>query len=179
MAIDYSQNDGRWQKHLLGHSSWETIGIYGCFETAMANVATAQGTPLNPLQVNNSLLSHGLFVRDAYQQIADIAGYYALGTIAPHSRFVEQKNWPGNEVAPAAYFDVRSSVSTEIIIMIDDRPDLSGIQSHFVRVIGLLNGGKDLEIVDSWDGKRKGLSAYGKGRNPFSLIWTAGKYHKV
>ncbi len=145
----------------------------------MANVASAQGTKLNPQQVNDLLKQHGLFRRDVYGQIADIAGYSVLSNIAAHSRFIEQKNYPGNAVAPASYFDVRSSVSTEIIIMIDDRPDLSGIQSHFVRVIGLVNGGKDLEIVDSWDGKRKNLSAYAKGRNPFSIIWTAGKYHKV
>jgi hypothetical protein len=178
---DFSQNDGRWSGKLLGFSGWEKIGPYGCFVTAMANVAQAQGTNIDPNGVNDQLKAHGQFVRDSYGQIADVAGYGALSIVAPHSHFVEQKNWPGTVVAPAAYFDVRNTTSTEIIIMIDAHPEQSGIQSHFVRVIGLLNGGKDLEIIDSWDGKRKGLSAYANRahKTPFQVIWTAGKYQKV
>lgn len=178
---DFSQNDPRWSGVLLGFGTTEKLGPYGCLVDAMANVASAQGQYMSPVDVNNALKAHGLFVRDSLGQIADVAGYYALGAITPHSHFVEQKNWGANEVAPAAYFDVASSVNTEIIIQIDSHPEQAGIQSHYCRVVGLANGGKDVEIVDSWDGQRKLLSAYANrgNKNPFQIIWSAGKYTKV
>lgn len=178
---DYSQNDPAWSGQLLGFSSWEKMGPFGCLVTAMANVASAQGQQMNPADANNALKAHGLFVRDSYGQVADVAGYYALGAITPHSHFVEQKSWPAAEVAPASYFDVRSSVNTEIIIMLDYHPETAGIQSHFCRVIGLNAAKTDVEIVDSFTGKRIWLSSIASkgGKNPFQIIWTAGKYQKV
>lgn len=181
VSIDFSQNDGLWKNTKLGSSTWENIGLYGCLVDAFANVATAQGSPMTPVQVNNALKKHGLFVRDSYGQIADIAGYSALSAIAPHSHFVEQKNWPGKEVAPFSYFDVRSSTDNEIIIMLDYHPEEAGTQSHYCRVIGLNAARNDIEIVDSWDGKRKWLSSIAKkgGKKANEIIWTAGKYKKV
>lgn len=178
---DFSQNDPRWKNNLLGFSSWERIGLYGCLVDAAANVFQAQGADLSPADVNNILKQKGLFVRDSYGEVADVAGYQALGQVSPRTRFIEQKNWPANEVAPASYFDVRSSTNTEIIIMIDYHPERSGIQSHYVRVIGLNAARNDVEIVDSWDGKRKWLSSIAAqgGKKPFQIIWTAGKYQKV
>lgn len=178
---DFSQNDVRWKNTKLGSSSWENIGLYGCLVTAGANVLQAQGADVDPNSVNALLKQKGLFVRDSYGEIADVAGYFALGNLSPHTHFVEQKNWPATTVAPASYFDVRSSTDTEIIIMIDYHPERAGIQTHFVRVIGLNNAKTDLEIVDSWDGKRKWLSSISKpyGKSPFQLIWSAGKYQKV
>lgn len=178
---DFSQNDPRWQKSLLGFSSWETIGQFGCGMAAAANVITAQGDEMTPQQVNDALKAHGLFVGDSYGQIADFAGYASFGAIAPHTHFVEQVNWPANVVAPASYFDVRSSVSTEVIAMIDYHPEEAGIQTHFVRVIGLNDAKNDVEIVDSWDGKRKWLSTISARNNktPFQIIWSAGKYQQV
>jgi hypothetical protein len=181
MAIDYSQNDNSWKYKKLGQSTWETIGQYGCLVTAAANVVTAQGYGMNPAQVNDSLRNRGLFVRDSYGQVADVAGYSAIGAISPHTHFVEQKNWPGTQVAPFAYFDVRNTVATEIIIMLDYHPEQSGIQSHYCRVIGLNSARNDIEIVDSWDGKRKWLSSISGrvGKPGNAIIWTAGKYQKV
>lgn len=178
---DFSQNDGRWKNTKLGFSGWENIGLYGCLVTAGANVLQAQGTDIDPNGVNDLLKQKGLFVRDSYGEVADVAGYYALGQLSSRTRFVEQKNWPSTAVAPASYFDVRSSTNTEIIIMIDYHPERSGIQTHFVRVIGLNAAKTDVEIVDSWDGKRKWLSEISSrgGKNPFQIIWSAGKYQKA
>ena len=181
MAVDYSQNDLRWKAKKLGFSSWETIGMYGCLITSAANVITAQGVSMDPNQVNDFLKSHGGYVRDSYGQVADVAGYPVLGLISPKTRFVEQKNWPGTTVAPYSYFDVRNTVATEIIIMLDYHPERSGVQSHYCRVIGLNSTKNDIEIVDSWDGKRKWLSSIAKqgGKQANQIIWTAGKYRKV
>jgi hypothetical protein len=178
---DFSQNDPRWAGQLLGFSSWEKMGPFGCLVTAMANVAQAQGCDIDPAGMNQSLKAHGAFVRDAYGQIADVAGYYALSAVWPHSHFVEQKNWPGTVVAPFSYFDVRSSTNTEIIIMLDYHPETAGIQSHYCRVIGLNAAKNDIEIVDSYTGKRIWLSTIASrvGKKANQLIWTAGKYQKV
>lgn len=178
---DFSQNDPRWANTLLGFSSWEKMGPYGCFVTAFANVAQAQGDDVDPNGMNQRLKDHGLFVRDSYGQVADVAGYYALGAVAPHSHFAEQKNWPANEVAPYSYFDVRSSTATEIIIMLDYHPETAGIQTHFCRVIGLNDAKNDVEIVDSYTGKRVWLSSIASkgGKQANQIIWSAGKYQQV
>jgi hypothetical protein len=178
---DFSQNDPRWAKQMLGFSSWETIGRYGCAMAAGANIITAQGNQMTPTDVNSALKAHGLFVRDSYGQIADFAGYTVFGAISPHTHFVEQKSWPASQVAPASYFDVRSSVDIEVMAMIDYHPESAGIQTHFVRIIGLNAARNDVEIVDSWDGKRKWLStiaAKGK-RSPLQIIWSAARYKRV
>lgn len=181
MAVDYSQNNLAWKYKKLGQSTWETIGQFGCLITAASNVYNAQGWAINPAQVNDALVARGLFVRDSYGQIADVAGYSALGAVSPHTHFVEQKNYPGTMVAPFSYFDVRSTVATEIIIMIDYHPEKAGIQNHYVRVIGLNATKNDIEIVDSWDGKRKWLSSISSlgGKAPNAIIWTAGKFARV
>lgn len=178
---DFSQNDPKWSNNLLGFSTWEKMGPFGCLVTAMANVAQAQGMDINPAQMNDQLKVHGLFVYDSYRQIADVAGYAALSVVAPHSHFVEQQNWPGNVVAPYSYFDVRSSTNTEIIIMLDYHPETAGLQSHYCRVIGLNDQKNDIEIVDSYTGNRIWLSgiAARAGKKADQLIWTAGRYAKV
>lgn len=178
---DFSQNDPRWANNLLGFSSWEKMGPFGCLVTAFANVAQAQGEDVDPAQMNERLKAQGKFVRDSYGQIADISGYSALSSVAPHSRFVEQQNWPGTVVAPYSYFDVRSSTNTEIIIMLDYHPETAGVQSHYCRIIGLNDKKDDIEILDSYTGKRVWLSAIAAraGKKANQLIWTAGKYQKV
>lgn len=178
---DFSQNDGRWSNNLLGFSSWEKMGPYGCFVTAFANVAQAQGMDVDPAGMNQRLKDAGQFVRDSYGQIADVAGYASLGAVAPHSHFVEQVNWPADKVAPADYFDVRSSTSTEIIIMLDYHPETAGVQTHFCRVIGLNEARNDVEIVDSYTGKRVWLSSIASkgGKSALQIIWSAGKYQQV
>lgn len=178
---DFSQNDPAWKDQLLGFSTWEKMGPFGCLVTAFANVAQAQGQDFSPATMNQKLKDAGQFVRDAYGQVADIASYAALSSVAPHSRFVEQKNWPAQEVAPFSYFDVRKSTDTEVIIMLDYHPETAGVQSHYCRVIGLNEAKNDIEIVDSYTGKRIWLSALAAkaGKKANQIIWTAGKYQKV
>lgn len=178
---DFSQNDPRWKNRLLGFSTWEKLGLYGCLVTAFANVAQAQGGDFDPATMNEALKIRGQFVRDVYGQIADIAGYSALSVVAPNSRFIEQKNWPGTQVAPFEYFDVRSSTKTEIIVMLDYHPERAGVQTHFCRVIGLNAAKNDIEILDSFTGKRVWLSSIAAlgGKKANQIIWSAGKYNKV
>ncbi len=178
---DFSQNDGRWNGVLLGFSSWEKMGPFGCLVTAMANVAQAQGQDFDPASMNQALKDHGQFVRDSFGEIADVAGYGALSVVAPHSHFVEQKNWPLQELAPYDYFDVRDTTDTEIIVMLDYHPETAGIQPHYCRVIGLNETRDNIEVVDSFTGKRIWLAdlAARVGKKANQIIWTAGKYQKV
>lgn len=178
---NFSQNDPRWQAAFLGFSGWETLGRFGCAMAAGANILQAQGLGVTPSEVNDLLKARGQFVRDSYNQIADFAGYQAFGVISPHTHFVESKVWDKATVAPIDYFDVRMSTDIELMVEIDYHPDITGVQTHFCRVIGINAAKNDIEIVDSWDGKRKWLSSIAAqgGKKALQIIWSAGKFQKV
>ncbi len=174
---DFSQRDPRWSGNKLGFGKWQTLGGYGCYVTAYANVAQAHGHDVTPADVNRLLKAKNLFVRDSVGEVSDISRPDALSVLFPNTRFVEQKVW-GNKLADIAYFDVRHTTKTEIILMMDMRPDKAGVQTHFCRVIGTHPSRPgDVEIVDSIDGKRKWISSYGKPAN--KLIYKAVKFQKV
>jgi hypothetical protein len=173
---DFSQRDPRWSGQLLGFARWQTMGGYGCYVTAYANVAQAHGHNVTPADVNQMLRDKNLFVMDGVKERSDIARPDALSILFPGTRFVEQKVW-GNKLADITYFDVRHTTKTEIIVMIDMRPEKAGVQTHFCRVIGINAAKNDVEIVDSIDGKRKWVSSYGKPAN--KLIYKAVKFQKV
>lgn len=178
---DFSQNSDQWRSVLLGFSSWEKMASFGCLVTAFASVAQAQGSDFDPKTMNDALKTRGQFVRDFYGEVADVAGYGSLSFVAPHTKFVEQKNWPGDKLAPFEYFDVRNTTDVEIIVMLDYHPETAGVQSHYCRVIGLNEARNDIEIVDSYTGQRIWLSAIAGrvGKKANQIIWTAGKYQKV
>lgn len=178
---DFSQNDPRWKSHLIGFTTSETMGLYGCLIDAAANVITAQGDTMTPDDVNNALKARGDFVKDSLGQIGDVAGYSAIGSLSPHTHFVEQKSWPANVVAPIEYFDVGASVTTEVIVEIDYHPETSGEQSHYCRVIGVNAARNDVEILDSYTGQRVWLSSIASkgGKKPLQIIWGAGKFQQV
>ncbi len=177
---DFSQNDVRWKSNLLGFSTWEKLGPYGCFVTAMANVAQAMRKDFTPATMNQKLKEKGLFVRDTYGQVADTS-YEALAAAVPGIKFVERQSWPGSIVAPGSYFDVRNTTNTEIIVMLDYHPETAGVQTHFCRVIGTNAKKDDVEIVDSYTGKRIWLSSISSrvGKKGLQIIWSAGKYQKT
>lgn len=170
---DFSQRDPRWAGTMLGFATDETIGRYGCLVAAFANVAQAQGKDVTPADVNQMLKSKGQFVVDSFGERADIAGPGALSTIFPDIQNVENKNW-GNALADIRYFDIRKSATDDIIVLIDYHPEKSGMQDHYCRVIGINDAATDVEIVDSYTGKRIWLSSLGAPAN--KLIYRAYKY---
>lgn len=170
---DFSQRDPRWAGSMLGFSIDETIGRYGCLVAAFANVAQAQGKDVTPLQVNDMLKDKGQFIIDSLGERADISGPQALSTIFPDIKNVDNKNW-GRDLADIRFFDIRQSATDDVVVFIDYHPDKSGIQPHYCRVIGINDAATDVEIVDSWDGKRKWLSSLGAAAN--KLIYKAYKY---
>lgn len=58
-----SQNDPRWQKTRLGDArSDTTIGKWGCLLTTYAMIANAYGKNVTPIDLNNRMLRHRLFL---------------------------------------------------------------------------------------------------------------------
>lgn len=173
---DFSQRDPRWSGQLLGFGHWQTMGGYGCYVTSYANVAQAHGHNVTPADINRMLRDKNLFIKDGVGEVSDISRADALSLLFPGTKFVEQINW-GNKLADINYFDVRSSTKTEIIVMVDYRPEKAGVQTHFCRVIGINPARNDVEVVDSYTGKRIWLSSLGKPAN--KLIYKAVKFQRV
>lgn len=171
---DYSQQDTRWAGSLLGFATWQTMGAYGCYVTAYANVAQANGKDTDPQEMNWALRDHNLFSVDAVGQKSDISRNDALSVVFPDIQLVDYKNW-GTSLADISYFDVRDTTKTEIILMLDYHPERSGIQMHFCRVIGVNDAKDDVEIVDSYTGKRIWVSSLGAAAN--KLIYSAVKFN--
>jgi len=170
---DFSQRDPRWSGNLLGFATWQTMGGYGCLVTAMANVAQANGKDVDPGQLNELFKQHNLFSVDSVGEKSDVSRSDALSVVYPDIKFVERKDW-GTQLADIAYFDVRSTTKTEVIVKIDYHPEKSGIQEHWCRVIGINAAKNDVEVVDSYTGKRVWLSSLGAAAN--KLIYSAIKY---
>lgn len=172
----YSQNDLRWKADPLGKSTVWTMGAAGCLVTAGANVLKAFGHDITPGDLNHLATSKGLIDGNGDVTRADWLQILFPDVI----KYVETVYW-NTEKAPLNYFNIRNDLNTEIILMIDDSPAV-GMQTHFMRTVGW-DGGNDVLVDDSWDGIRKGVSAYGKRWNPFvsapSIIYRAYKYSRV
>lgn len=172
---NFSQNDGRWKGLLLGYSKTETMGQYGCLVTSMANVAQAAGIGVNPAEMNDRLKAKALY---SGAQGNEVSRADALAIIYPEIKYIENAQWPKSLLAPIDYFNIRNKDNTEIIVKIDYRADVAGQQWHWCRVIGTNQALNDVEIVDSYTGKRIWLSDIAKkGRKePMQMVWAAWKY---
>lgn len=164
----YSQNDPAWKNDLLGtsHEAGDTIGNYGCYLTAISNVCTWAGRDLNPGEMNGICRDNGWFTQDLINR-DDIPAL-----ICGNLQFAGRTNW--SSATDMNFFNDASDPNVAYIIMID-ASNAPGLQTHFVMVWSTLGNG-DLMIDDSWDGKRKKLSAYG---TPSKIIYSAIKYVKV
>ena len=173
--VDYSQTDPRWANKLQGRSTHLTLKYYGCLITAGASVAVAQGAQTDPGKLNKLLESKGLL--GGSDGVTMLCNDF-LTRCYPKIKFIERKDWPSDTVAPGKYFQVRTDLKTDLIIKLDYHPELPGIQEHWCRVIGTNAELDDVEIVDSFDGKRKWLSTIAeKGdKQALQIIWSALKY---
>lgn len=170
----YSQQDPTWAHTILGFDSsdpnskdYGTIGMYGCYVTAIANVCKWAGNDLNPVQINDICKQNGWFVSDDQIGRDDIPAL-----LCSNLGFVGRTNWSGP--TDMNFFEDASSPDVAYIIKIDSSPRV-GIQSHFVMVWAKPDA-NDLTIDDSWDGVRKALSHYG---TPSVVILSAMKFIKV
>lgn len=180
MQYDYSQNDIRWRDEPLGFSTWWKIGNSGgqsswsggCLITSAAMAASYLGHVINPSEMNRRCKQAGVINAEG-----DIVRDDFVTRIFPDIKTVDVKNWP-TQPADLRFFDIRNDLTTEILVKIDSQP-AAGLQSHFLRVIGW-DGGKDIIVVDPWDGKRKGLSAYAArhSKDVPRIVYKAIKLHR-
>lgn len=166
--MTYSQNDPRWKQITIGFDSGtnDTIGKYGCYLTAIANVCEWAGHSFTPQEINDLAKHNGWFVDGDLINRDDIPAL-----LCSNLGYVGRKNWPGP--VDMSYFDDASEPNVAYIIKIDASP-ADGVQTHFTMVYG--ESGNDLYIDDSWDGARKLLSHYG---TPSGVIYSAMKFVKV
>ena len=174
---DFSQRDPRWSGKLLGFAKWQTIGGYGCLVDSFANVAQAQGKDVDTGQMNEKLKTANLFVVDALGEKSDIMGPGALTQIYPDIKNIENRSWGSKLLTKDdfKFFDIRNSASDDVIVHIDYHPERSGMQDHYCRVIGVNDSLDDIEVVDSYTGKRIWLSSLGVPAN--RVIYSAYEYH--
>ncbi len=166
--MTYSQNDPAWKNNKIGFDTGpgETLGNYGCYVTAIANVCAWAGNDLNPVQVN---------------QICKERGWYSQGDLINNNEipailcsnlsFASATHWVGP--TDMGFFADASDNSVAYIICIDASV-APGVQTHFT-MVHAKSGVDDLIIDDSWDGTRKKLSLYGR---PSAIIQSAYKFIK-
>jgi len=165
----YSQNDPQWRNNKIGFDTGpnDTIGNYGCYMTAIANVCSWAGNDLTPNQINDICKQNGWLVSSDLIARDDIPAL-----LCNNLQFVGKTTW--HDATSMNFFDDASDPNVAYIVCLD-ASQAPGIQTHFVMVWATFRNG-DLEINDSWDGVRKPLSHYG---NPSVIIQSATKFIKV
>lgn len=161
----YSQNDGAWAGIRLGTGPASiTIGKAGCFITAFSNVCKRAGKTITPAQMNQEMINRGFYVS------GNLVGNHKVPAILYPDvlEFLGEVHWTGP--TDMNYFNDANDPHIVYIVFIDASP-AAGIQSHFTAVAG--KDGNDLIIDDSWDGRRKKLSAYG---HPPTILQAAYKF---
>lgn len=164
----YSQQDPRWKNTKIGFDTGptDTIGNYGCYMTAIANVCVWAEHDVNPSQVNDLCKQNSWLVK-----MDTIARDDIPALICNNLTFEGRTNW--TDAVSMNFFADASDPNVAYIIKIDTSP-ASGVQEHFV-MVWQTDGPNDLIIDDSWDGVRKPLSHYG---NPSVIIYSAMKFRK-
>lgn len=167
----YSQNDPQWQNTALGSDSsdpsnpnYGTIGKFGCYVTAIANVCQWAGFDQNPAQVNTFCEQNGLFVSGDLLNRNDVPIL-----LCPNLQFVGFTEWSGP--TPMEFFADASDPNIAYIVRIKTPT----VPTHFSMVYSTTGMG-DLVIDDSWDGVRKLLSHYG---DPATILVSASKFVKI
>lgn len=168
--IVYSQNDPEWKNIKIGFDTGptDTIGNYGCYMTAIANVCSWAGRDLNPWDIDNQCKANAGWLVSS--DLVAVDSIPAL--LCTNLQYEGKTSW--NDAVSMNFFADASDPNIAYIICID-ASTAPGIQTHFVMVWGT-NGANDLIINDSWDGVRKPLSYYG---NPSVIIQSATKFSKV
>jgi hypothetical protein len=167
--VVYSQNDPAWKDNKIGFDQgpYDTIGNYGCYMTAIANVCSWAGSDINPQQINDICKDRGWLVSSDLVARDDVPSQ-----LCSNLQFEGRTNW--SSATPMEFFADASDPNVAYIICID-ASKAPGIQTHFV-MVWAVNGPNDLIIDDSWDGQRKSLTHYG---TPSAIIQSATKFRKI
>jgi hypothetical protein len=145
----YSQRDPRWANHALGWGpALGTIGLYGCFDTVLAMIATDSGHPVDPGGMDETLTGDRIFLRDPTGTF-DLLPDDALAQAYPGDyRADSYWGWRGDLVAMAV-----PTPNIYAVLWIST----ASVPTHFV----LAYSADGALIADPWTGRVGALAGYG------------------
>lgn len=168
-VIAYAQQDARWKADMMGGVP-QTIGGYGCAMVCACMVYTQVDQRMTP-GAFNELLTDRSGYNIIYGKEAHLA-WDRLPDILPRLRWLGRKTWTrllddGELASVMAMID-----ESPLVLWVDFKPALSGMQSHFVLAVG--HSEDDIDIIDPWEGVRaRLLERYGRyiGATLKRAIW--------
>lgn len=163
--VPLSQRDPKWANIPLGTGAL-TIGGAGCLLVAACMVHNAFGGDLTPAELNACLIATGgyfdgnLFVWDSMRWL---------------SRLTLERLVSG-PLTPATMDDIRDLLWNKeagIICLIDSRPDMEGVQDHYVVLTDVLESGTAY-YTDPFDGTENHMM-----RDPERDILAYAAYERI
>lgn len=147
--VAYSQRDDRWKNDIMVTA---TIGGQGCAITACAMLGSQYNTLITPKSFN-------AFLKNNNGYTPDNCVYWAkLGEIVPELKFTDYYKW--QDIKANLPLVLEELAKHPVILQVDFRPG-GELDTHFV--LALSSDGKDVDIIDPWDGaKTKLLQRYAK-----------------
>lgn len=161
----YSQRDPRCaaQHYGLNQAAADsTIGAYGCGITAIAQKLTLGGWPTTPLEVQAKLAMNGGYIASG---TFNYINWPRLPDLYPQFVYNGRQDW-GATPTPLperilAQIQARLDRNEPAIVYVDANRYLSGLQQHFVLVVGR-NAAGTWNIINPWNGQLQDLRPYGE-----------------
>jgi hypothetical protein len=162
----FSQRDPRWKDKKLGISS-NSIGGYGCLDTCLAMVAKYYGKDTDPDRLNSALIKLTNDTKEAWgYKDGDLYIWKSVTQIYSDITETKQVLTP-NPVSSTQFNSIKAEIDAgrPVIIEVDFIPATSGIDMHFVVIIGYTDNGDGTVtwiVADPWYGDVSNLTRYCK-----------------
>jgi hypothetical protein len=157
----FGQRWDPWRTDLLGYSSTDTIGDYGCALTSVAMVLKYYGAETDPRDLNNWLKANAGYYND------DLIRWEVAPGRASGVTYEGRHDWSG----PADLGVINGELDAGFPAIVEVR--LSG-QQHFVVLKG--RNGTTYSMVDPWYGSGD-VTLNDRYGSPSAAIWGLRKYH--
>jgi len=139
-----SQRDPRWAGLPLG-TSQVSIGEAGCLLCCAAMVHNYFGGALTPAQLNAALVAAGGYADGNRFVWAALERISRLWLVPPDAPLVGPPYMP--------FLRILLAMRLPVICHVDSRPDMAGVQDHYVLLIG------EHQYADPWDGMIRRMEA--------------------
>ena len=145
-----SQNNAIWSRQLLGFSR-RTLGTHGCGVTCLTMLlnSVTQTTHYSPLTVNSALRERSAFC-GPWSNYVD---WPVVPSIWPCLSYKGRLDCPDTPASKSALneIDRRLNIGLPVIIYVDASPE-TGLQQHFVLVVGITEDGDNYIVNNPWRG---------------------------
>lgn len=172
----FSQRDDLWKSKKLGNST-VTLGGYGCLVTCLAMVAKYYGKETTPGELNTALCGVKGFANVAGVVMGTNSDRYIWQSLTKvYGDIKETRNvaTPG-PVTDSQFADMEAELKAgrPVIIEVDMIPATSGVDMHFVVLMG--KEGDTWIVADPWYGDTASLTRYGAPKTTVQkYIFTSG-----